>query len=119
MLRERLALMQELWVSALWVAQFICSLYTSSSIQIQEMGTGGSSRWRRVVRHERWTGHTLVHWVSRVAADTAHTLCSMLHEALGKRVLFSLSSSGLTFSFLLCLSLPCFFFPAFFSFIQI
>lgn len=67
-----------------------------------------------MVRHERWTGRTLVHWVSQVAADTAHTLCSMLHEALGERALFSLSSSGLTF--LLFPSLPflaLFLFPCF------
>lgn len=52
-----------------------------------------------------------MHQVSQVAADRDDTLCSMLPEALGEKVL--LSSLGLTFS------LSLFAFPCLVSFSQL
>lgn len=70
----------------LQVAQLTCCLHLQWYSK-QEVGTGSSSRWRRGVTHEKWTGCTLLDRVSQVVSDTAHKLCSMLHEALGERAL--------------------------------
>lgn len=87
------------------------TLYTSSDIHKEEVGAGGSSRWRREVRLERWTWHA-----HQVSQSCWYSLCTVLLHAGWRSLWLFLLQVWLSCSFPVCLSSLHFLFPSFLSF---